>query len=208
MLTFDQVIVLYLQELKRQGKDISRDLESAKSLRPLFTGKTVEEITPALVQQYTQQRRSQQIAGSTINRETGLITRAWNWTSRIYQLNLKTPVIYKQTEPEPPMVFLTKAEAKRLIAQAQANRSDYLADFIVLCLYTGARMGEALKLEWERVDLEQNLIYLHPKNQKNRKSGTLVLLEPARQALLNRQQFHAQHCPTMSFILIVVRLRR
>jgi integrase len=63
--------------------------------------------------------------------------------------------------------WLTQSEASALIRAAEmVPKSGHLADFIRLGLYTGMRPGEVLGLEWSRVDLSRNLIYLGADNQR------------------------------------------
>jgi len=55
--------------------------------------------------------------------------------------------------PKPPparLRYLTEDEAERLIAAS----ADHLRPLVVFLLYTGARLGEALRLDWRDVDLE------------------------------------------------------
>lgn len=61
--------------------------------------------------------------------------------------------------------YLTRDEADRLIACA----SPHLKPLIIFCLNTGARMGEALSLEWTEVDLTaRRVMFLDTKNGESR----------------------------------------
>jgi integrase len=76
-----------------------------------------------------------------------------------------------------------------------------LVDFIRLGLNTGMRKGEMLGLEWSRVDLGRNLIYLGVSNQKNGKAGSVPLNGgEARAAIIRRASFRAQHCPASPWV--------
>ena len=68
-------------------------------------------------------------------------------------------------------------------------------DFIRLGLNTGMRPGEMLKLEWSRVDLKTNLVYLTAGDQKNRKVGNVPMNQEVRRAILSRARFRAELCP-------------
>ena len=59
------------------------------------------------------------------------------------------PAIARPKQPEGRVRHLTEAEASRLIAAA----SGHLRPLVVLLLFTGARLSEALYLDWECVDL-------------------------------------------------------
>ena len=94
--------------------------------------------------------------------------------------------------------WLTQEQAEALIAASTKTKAPHLADFIRLALHTGMRRGEMLELEWSRVDLRQNLIYLE--TQKNGKRGSVPLNQAARQAILNRARFRAEHCPAATHV--------
>ena len=59
------------------------------------------------------------------------------------------PVLQRPSQPEERIRWLTIEEADRLIAAC----SEHLRPLVILMLYTGARAGEALWLDWRDVDL-------------------------------------------------------
>ncbi|MEW6037758.1 MAG: tyrosine-type recombinase/integrase [Pseudomonadota bacterium] len=71
----------------------------------------------------------------------------------------------------------------------------HLSDFIRLALNTGCRAGELLGLEWKRVDLKVGLIHLEAQHTKTGKRRSVPLNQTARQAIISRARFRAQHCP-------------
>lgn len=97
--------------------------------------------------------------------------------------------------------WLTQSEATALIRAAEmVPKAGHLADFISLGLYTGMRPGEVLGLEWSRVDLSRNLIYLGADNQKNGKMGSVPLNERAGGAIIARARFRATRCPSSPWV--------
>lgn len=52
-----------------------------------------------------------------------------------------------------------------------------------------------LRLEWNRLDLGQRLVYLRPEDQKNHASGSVPVNDTARDVLLSRSRFRQEHCP-------------
>lgn len=95
---------------------------------------------------------------------------------------------------------LRKSMAAALLAAARASFTDCLADFILLALMTGMRSGEMLKLEWQRVDLGQRLVYLRPQDQKNHSSGSVPINDTAKDVLLSRFRFRQTHCPDSRWV--------
>lgn len=65
--------------------------------------------------------------------------------------------------------WLTTDEAARLLNAARTGRGDvrlYLPLFIVLALYTGARLGAILNLRWSQIDLDGQRIYFRSANER------------------------------------------
>ena len=72
--------------------------------------------------------------------------------------------------------WLRPAEAQALIAVAAVEpRPPHAADFIRMALHTGCRKNELLGLEWLRVDLQANLIYLEAHHTKTRQRRAVPL---------------------------------
>lgn len=83
---------------------------------------------------------------------------------------------------------------------AAASSTPHLVDFIRLGLNTGMRKAEMLGLDWRRVDLKANLVYLGSQHQKSGKHGSIPLNQAAREALLSRADFRASHRPYTFFV--------
>ncbi len=76
-----------------------------------------------------------------------------------------TPIIERPELPEDRVRWITYEEAEQLIAAC----SDHLRPLVVFLLYTGARAGEALWLDWSQVNLVRDHVsFLKTKNRKPR----------------------------------------
>ena len=62
------------------------------------------------------------------------------------------------------------------------------------------RRGEMLELEWQRVDLDEGLVYLRGADQKNGKFGSVPLNETAKAALVLRDEFRRENCPSSPWV--------
>jgi integrase len=95
-------------------------------------------------------------------------------------LHLAETVGLRWKEPEKP-------DSKHLVSEE--NRKTILPPEVVLAfrllLFTGARLGEILTLEWQHVDMGRGLIFL-PDSKTGRK--TIVLSTPALELLRNAQR--------------------
>ena len=98
--------------------------------------------------------------------------------------------------------WLKPVEAKRLLKEAKTSKASHLHDFILLALNTGARSGELMNLEWSRVDLTANEIYLEAIHTKSARPRVLPLNQEARQALIGRMKFRAEQSPDAPYVFV------
>jgi integrase len=87
------------------------------------------------------------------------------------------PTIERLKKPEPRIRWLTLDEANRLIAAC----SKHLRPLVIFLLYTGARVGEALWLDWRDIDLVRGHVTF-PKTKNGEPRG--VPLHPRAVAAL------------------------
>ncbi len=101
-------------------------------------------------------RRKKPLQDGTILRE--LVTlRASLKFAKTEKWIAEIPYIEVPSQPKPRDRWLTRDEADRLLAHAQAL---HVKTFLALCLYTAARATAVLQLTWDRVDLAAGLIDL------------------------------------------------
>lgn len=200
--TFEQLMVAHYNAVSGDLRSPERILSAIRRLKPFFEGKVVEELRRSDIALYIEKRKADGISNATINRELDVLSAAinharykWEWeiTNPAERMSLK--------EPEGRLRWITRAEADVLIREAeQEPKSSHLADFIRLALNTGCRKNELLKLEWDRVDLKENRLYLEGQHTKNGKRRLIPLNTEARQALLGRACFRAQYCPASPWV--------
>jgi integrase len=189
LVSFDDLLLAFLLA-RADEKATSRDRTSLQHLYPAFTGQHLADLTPVWVRQYIRQRQREGAAASSINKETGLLSRAINYANQEWGYALVNPVPgLKQREPEGRVRWLTKSQAAALMAAAGqcGPRAGHLPDVITLALNTGMRKGELLGLEWARVDFVNGLIYLEAMHTKANRRRAIPINGPARLALQTRQ---------------------
>lgn len=194
--TFDEVALLYLK-----SRSDSRSLEDmrlhVKRLRKHFQDREMNTLKPLDVRQYVSDRKQDGVSNATVNRELEVLSAAINYASREWEWALPNPVPGRYLdEPEGRVRWITKAEAAALLrAAASEPKAPHLPDFISLALHTGMRRSEILGLEWRRVDLQTELIYLEAEHTKAKKRRSVPVNRSARSSLMNRLRFRAAHCP-------------
>ncbi len=197
---YDDLMLRYLQGPSTEKRSPERDHYAAKKLTPFFQDKVLNELGAADIQAYIDRRRGEGVGPATVNKELNLLSSALNFGRRRLQWDIPNPVqSMRLKEPEGRIRWIRREEADRLIAAAAPVRS-YLPDFIVLGLNTGMRKGEMLDLTWDRVDLDQGMVYLTDQDQKNGKHGGIPLNDDAMKALENRKEFRAEYCPQSPWV--------
>jgi integrase len=199
--TFDELMLNYLQAT-RDKRSADKDRMRTKHLRCVFGGREMHALLSADVRSYIETRRRQGRSNATINRELALLSAAINYANREWDWALPNPARgRKLREPEGRVRWITRAEAQGLIeAAGQLKKAVYLADFIRLALHTGCRSQEMLGLEWRRVDLQTGLFHLEGTHTKTGKRRSVPLNQIAREAIMARLRFRAQHCPDSPWV--------
>ena len=200
--TFDELILAYLGEVTPTKAAAESDRYAAKHLQPVFTGKRLVDIGVAEVRAYIKARQAEGASAGTLNKEIGLMSAATNWARRELEWDIANPwESRRQQEPPGRTRWITSDEANRLLAAARQGRAmAHLPAFILLSLHAGLRLSEALELEWSRVDLIRNRIFLGHLDQKGRHVSEVPLNSIARGALIERARFRAQWCPDSAWV--------
>jgi integrase len=129
-------------------------------------------------------RRKKPIKDGTVIRELVTLRAALRWAHSERWIS-DVPYIETPRQPPPRDRWLTREEADRLLASAQA---EHVKTFLAICLYTAARTSAVLELTWDQVNLESGLIDLgHAPGGKARAvvpiaANLLPILTEAREA--------------------------
>lgn len=200
--TWDDLLLAYLSEVTPGKRAPQRDRSSAKHLLPVFTGRALANIGVADVRAYIRDRQAAGALPGTINREIGLMSAATTWAQRELEWDITNPWFRRRLrEPDGRTRWLSADEAARLVDAARAGRgAAHLPAFILLALHAGLRLQEALGLEWSRVDLARRRLYLGAVNQKNGKVAEVPINSVAREALIERARYRAEHCPDSPWV--------
>jgi integrase len=195
------LIINYLAATKDK-RSHNKDCMRTKHLREMFAGREIQALQSTDIRAYVHRRKNLGISASTINRELALFSAAINFANREWDWQLPNPLKGKKLkEPEGRVRWITCEEADSLIAAARSEpKAPHLADFVILGLNTGCRSGELLGLDWRRIDLKADLIYLEAEHTKAGKRRSVPLNRQAREAVLNRKRFQQQFCPKSQWV--------
>jgi len=199
--SFEELMVEYLSAHDDKRSAVT-DRIHAQQLRQSLAGMVMDRLPGTAITTHIRRRKRDGVGPATINRELALLSSAINHWNKEYDAMLPNPVRgKKQREPEGRIRWITKEEAERLVQAARlAKRAPYLVASIQLALNTGMRREEMLGLEWGRVDLRQNLIYLEADHTKAIRRRTVPLNTTARNAILAQARFRATQCPDSRWV--------
>ena len=118
--------------------------------------KTVDHINREMLKKY---RQISKRSPSTIRRELSVLRAALNHASAMNRM-LPFGKLELPAESQPRKRWLTREETAKLL---RAGRIEYrtkrpLSYFILIGVYTGARRGAIMELEWSQIDLQKRII--------------------------------------------------
>lgn len=163
----------YLPYAKHNNKSYDRAEGIARVLCDYFGGRTLQEITPADIEGFKQERAQARTRGkkrksinpATVNRELAVLSKVFSLAVDAGQIGVNPCGRVKNFRVSGGRVrYLTTDEEKKLLAQLQPHK--WVRDVVVTALHTGMRRGEIFNLQWFDVDSGRGLLHV-----RNTKSG-------------------------------------
>lgn len=164
------MFTLLIEGYRRQDKaDLYQaELRVAKHLRPEFGDLAASKLTSRHIRDYIE-RRKQEAANATINRELAIIRRAYNLGAlEDPPLVYRVPRIPKLKEDNVREGFLEPPQYRMILD----GLVEPVKPVFVLGYHLGMRTGELLALKRDWIDLSEGLIYVNGRVTKNRKAKT------------------------------------
>ncbi len=138
-----------------------------------FDGKTLQAITPRVIQGFVSDRLRDGVTRGTVNRQRATLSTIFSWAIKQDppMFGGENPVARVKKCPENPARerYLTPDEAAKLLDKMD----DRFRILLLAALHTGARRGELLKVTWADLDLERRLITF--RDTKNGSARTVPL---------------------------------
>ena len=136
-----------------------------KRLIPALGDYEMDDITPMILQRYvvelSQKGNAKTGKGLSPNTVNGIILVLHSSLSMAYALGLTKEFHVKKIKrpktSEKPIESFNKEEQKTLERAVLADKRDKMFG-IILCLYTGLRIGEVLALEWTDIDFVKGVL--------------------------------------------------
>ena len=140
-------------------------------------------------------KQGNQVSNSTINRYLSALSNVFTVAIKEWSYANSNPLssIRKLPEPKPRARFLSDSEREALLKSCKESASQYLYPIVILTLATGARKSEILKITWEHVHLDQDIIVIP--ETKNGTTHTLALSDISKKILISLRKSRNQKCP-------------
>jgi len=195
----EQLFLDLLEEYRLNGR---RSLVTTKSrinlhLAPNLGRLRAAEFTSDHIKRYIAQRRAEEAANATINRELELIKRSFTLASRCDPPKV-VRVLHIPMLPEDNVRTGFLDDAGYLAVRSELP--EHLRAIFVVAYHVGNRLGELRWLEWIQVDFEHNQVRLNPGTTKNKKGRTLPIYGEMREWLLMQKPIRDVKFPGCRYV--------
>jgi integrase len=178
---FEKFIKDYLDYSKTHKRSYERDLTSSKHLTPFFNNKTIDEITPLMIERYKKSRKDEikamkknqgksdrEISFVSINRELALMKHSFSMGIKWGVID-KNPVKGIKMFPEKKRInYLKDYEVPALMEACEKSKNNNLKAIVITAITTGARLREILNIKIKDIDFKTSKINLrHTKTGEN-----------------------------------------
>jgi integrase len=162
----DFIAGTYLPCAKTNKRTWVHDDFRSRSLIEAMGSKTMDEISPILIEKYKRDRRASKTvrgtdrAPSTVNRELELLSKMFSLAiDQGLAIHNPCQKVKRYREDNERNRYLSDEEETRLLAVLNGPRAA-LRPLVVLAIHTGMRRGELLSLRWVNVDFGRGLIHV------------------------------------------------
>lgn len=189
-LTSDEAFGLFYQKHAKYFARPDETLRKLKLIKSNLAVQYIDEISNTELSDYIQ-RRKEAVSGATINRELVIISSMINklrlWQYRTPDIK---PIKFKLKEKAENIKYLKNWETAQKIID---NAAPHLKPIIYTALYTGLRRSNILKLKWEELDFENNLINVRVKDRTKDggKNLTIPMIDKLKEILQSQPRINA-----------------
>jgi len=144
------------------GKGIARKTQHVEArLKPHFGKLRIDSVTETSVLEFIKLRKDSGAKPSTINRELATLSHLFRCACRWKWVTLdKVPHINRQKEGQGRIIALSPDQCRALLNAALDDQDDDLWLFILICLLTSMRHGEARRIKWEHFDEHRRCFFI------------------------------------------------
>lgn len=167
----DEWLTYYVKPATKERTKEKYRSQIEKHIAPALGEYDLDELSAQVLQRFTVRLTENGLAANTVN---GIISVLKSSLKRAVMLGLTnvhcTDAIVRPKAKEKQVESFTKDEQRKLESYIAESKKDKLFG-IVLCLYTGLRIGELLALTWQDVDFGKGIITVNKSCRDNWKNG-------------------------------------
>jgi integrase len=186
---FDGMVTEFLDRHAKGCRDYKSFVQNTGKLKAFFKGRTLQEITPRLIDDFVAFRLSGGVSRATVNRQRACLSKIFSCAIAWGYYGGDNPVRKVKRFPESPgrTRYLTGTEAVALVEHAPKHLQP-----VLLCgLHTGGRLRELLHLRWEDVDLDRGVLYFVQTNTKSGRQREVPISPELDRTLRERRKVRA-----------------
>ena len=155
----------YLAEVTptKRATTASREVRRAKILKKYLGHYSLTALTPELIGEFRDKRKSEGKSADTVRLELALLSHLFTTAIREWRMGLPINPVSMVRKPRPAAGRnrrLGPTEEKRLLEACDAHSNPMLGWIVRLALHTGMRLGEIVSLTRTQVDLKRRVIRL------------------------------------------------
>ncbi len=177
---FSQTYIKYARDINKK-RSWKRDDLCLRHLNSFFKDKKLSEITVGNIDEY-KEYRLQFVKPATVNRELEVLRHLFNLAEKRNKFFSKNPV------SKAGLIKVNNKQERIITIEEEIsllnNSNYYLRNIIICALNTGMRKGEIISLEWNNIDLKNNVITLKHTNTKSKKDRKIPINSVMRKLLL------------------------
>ncbi len=182
--TWNDAVVKWLKE-KSHKATLEKDKEIFRWVHPYLNNKTLTDINRPLLETI-QEAKMQESTQATANRYLAQLRAVLRRCAEEWEWIDKAPKVPMYSLSTKRVRWITKDEAERLLS----HLPDHQAALARFALATGLRKRNITHLEWNQIDMQRRVAWIHPDQAKARKAIGVPLNSDALSII--RKQF-GQH---------------
>ena len=183
---WDDAVLKWINE--SQKRTLEDDLLMFRYLDKFFSGMKLVDINREVVEKVISDKL-QHASSGRVNRITALIRAVLRKAEREWEWIDKAPTIRRLKENGKRIRWITKSEAERLCGELP----EHLEAMVRFSLATGLRESNVTGLEWNQIDMQRKVAWIHPDQAKSKKAIGIPLNADAVQVIREQLGKHQTH---------------
>lgn len=178
--TFEELAEKYETQIFKELKSYRNNRCFLNQLKDFFGAYRLKNITPALIDDFRQKRKSQGVKPTTINKQLSIIKRMFNLAQKRWLWIKETPFIEMEANADNKRTrHLTYDEFHRLLGFCDS----WLKNIVIVAAWTGLRRENVVKLRKIQVNLFAKEITVDGMETKNGENLRIPIAGPAYEVL-------------------------